>query len=155
MGERTQGNTVNMKGKRWTVMPVVSAGGILDWYVIRGGINGAAFRDFVERTLVRSRKYRKGCCHRVSLDNSIDRWTRQIVGFTLFFVQLPHLRPFPQPNSVVIMDNFVTHHDLEVLDLIESTGAIVMFLPPYSPSYNPVSKRNLKCTSFVCVSCPC
>jgi hypothetical protein len=53
-------------------------------------------------------------------------------------MQVPHLNPFPQPNSVVVLDNCITHHNSEFLRLISDTGAIVLYLPPYSPEYNPV-----------------
>uniref|UniRef100_A0A1X7UKH8 Tc1-like transposase DDE domain-containing protein n=1 Tax=Amphimedon queenslandica TaxID=400682 RepID=A0A1X7UKH8_AMPQE len=48
------------------------------------------------------------------------------------------------------MDNASIHHVDEVIDKIESTGAIVQFLPPYSPDLNPIEeafskvKANLK-----------
>jgi len=41
-------------------------------------------------------------------------------------------------NSVIIMDNCSIHHTKEVVDAIEDTGAILHFLPPYSPGYNPI-----------------
>ena len=50
------------------------------------------------------------------------------------------LMPFDgvNKNSVVIMDNCSIHHTKEVVDAIEDTGAILHFLPPYSPDYNPI-----------------
>ena len=47
---------------------------------------------------------------------------------------LPHLREF-NGNSVVIMS---IHHVQEVIDLIHSVGALVIFLPPYSPHLMPI-----------------
>ena len=41
---------------------------------------------------------------------------------------------------VVIMDNCSIHHIDEVTDLIQQTGAIVQWLPPYSPDYNPIEE---------------
>ena len=55
-----------------------------------------------------------------------------------------------QPRSVVILDNATTHHSDEVVRLICSVGADVIFLPPYSPFLNPIEqyfniyKRTLK-----------
>jgi hypothetical protein len=31
------------------------------------------------------------------------------------------------------IDNHAVHHVVEVRDIIEATGAILLFLPPYSP----------------------
>ena len=41
------------------------------------------------------------------------------------------------PNSVVIFDNCCIHHTSEVISAIQDTGAILHFLPPYSPDWNP------------------
>ncbi len=42
------------------------------------------------------------------------------------------------PNSVVILDNCSIHHVDGVVDMIHKVGALVHFLPPYSPDYNPI-----------------
>ncbi|NKB25428.1 MAG: hypothetical protein GKR87_13835 [Kiritimatiellae bacterium] len=41
---------------------------------------------------------------------------------------------------MVIMDNLRVHHNSKVIELIESCGAHVRFLPPYSPDSNPIEK---------------
>ncbi|KAJ8475072.1 hypothetical protein ONZ45_g15735 [Pleurotus djamor] len=51
---------------------------------------------------------------------------------------LDKMQPFPAPNSVIVMDNARIHKDPRVIDLIVSRGMRVMFLPPYSPDYNPI-----------------
>jgi hypothetical protein len=51
---------------------------------------------------------------------------------------IPHLRPWPMPNSIVIMDNAKIHCYTELHDLIHMTGAILIYLPPYSPELNPI-----------------
>ena len=53
---------------------------------------------------------------------------------------LPQLLPFNGSNvrSIVIMDNAAIHHVDQNVQLIESTGAKVIFLPPYSPDLNPL-----------------
>ena len=61
------------------------------------------------------------------------------------FVQtnlLPHLLPFNGINShsIVVMDNCSIHHVNEVVQSIEDVGALVIFLPPYSPDYNPIEE---------------
>lgn len=47
---------------------------------------------------------------------------------------------------VVIMDNAPWHRGDEITDLIESTGAKLIKLPPYSPDLNPIEHAwaNLK-----------
>ena len=36
------------------------------------------------------------------------------------------------------MDNASIHHVDGIVDMIEQVGAMVMFLPPYSPDFNPI-----------------
>ncbi len=46
------------------------------------------------------------------------------------------MNPFPNKNSVLVMNNAKIHHDEEMINLIERIGCKVLFLPPYSPNYN-------------------
>lgn len=43
-----------------------------------------------------------------------------------------------EPRSVVVMDNASIHKDDRVRTAIESLGAILVYLPPYTPGYNPI-----------------
>ncbi len=53
---------------------------------------------------------------------------------------VPYLQPFNGVNahSIVVLDNASIHHAEEVVDTIQRTGALVQFLPPYSPDMNPI-----------------
>ena len=53
---------------------------------------------------------------------------------------LPFLYPFEDnnPQSVVILDNCKIHHAYETVHTIQECGALVHFLPPYSPDLNPI-----------------
>lgn len=55
---------------------------------------------------------------------------------------LPHLMPFNgvNPHSVVVLDNCSIHHVEGVTSMIEEVGALVHFLPPYSPDFNPIEE---------------
>ena len=48
------------------------------------------------------------------------------------------LTPLLQPNDLVIMDNLATHKVVGVREAIESVGAKLRYLPPYSPDFNPI-----------------
>ena len=48
------------------------------------------------------------------------------------------LAPTLQPEDVVIMDNLATHKVAGVRAAIESVGARLLYLPPYSPDFNPI-----------------
>jgi transposase len=49
-------------------------------------------------------------------------------------VLVPELRP----GDVVVMDNLSSHKSVRTRRLIESAGAELAFLPPYSPDLNPI-----------------
>ena len=49
-------------------------------------------------------------------------------------VLVPELRP----GDVVILDNLSSHKSARARQLIESRGAHLEFLPPYSPDLNPI-----------------
>ena len=42
------------------------------------------------------------------------------------------------PGDVVIMDNLSSHKRCRTRELIERAGAVLIFLPPYSPDFNPI-----------------
>ena len=48
------------------------------------------------------------------------------------------LTPQLQPGDVVIMDNLQPHKAAGVKEMIEAAGATLLYLPPYSPDYNPI-----------------
>jgi transposase len=51
---------------------------------------------------------------------------------------LPELNQFPEPNSVLILDNCSIHRKADIKAVVRSCGALVFFLPPYSPLFNPI-----------------
>jgi len=50
------------------------------------------------------------------------------------------LIPKLKRGQFIIFDNVSFHKSQEIIDLIESTGAKVVFLPPYSPDLSPIEK---------------
>ena len=48
------------------------------------------------------------------------------------------LVPELRPGDVVVMDNLSSHKAAAVREAIESAGAELRFLPPYSPDFNPI-----------------
>lgn len=48
------------------------------------------------------------------------------------------LVPVLRPGDVVVMDNLPAHKPLAVRRVIEAAGAKLLFLPPYSPDFNPI-----------------
>jgi transposase len=72
-----------------------------------------------------------GACAPCLFDGAMDgelflAWVRQGLAPTL------------QPGDLVIMDNLATHKVAGVRAAIESVGARLRYLPPYSPDFNPI-----------------
>lgn len=47
------------------------------------------------------------------------------------------LAPTLAPGDIVVMDNLPAHKIGGVREAIERAGATLLFLPPYSPDFNP------------------
>jgi transposase len=58
----------------------------------------------------------------------------EVFGVYVERVLLPTLRD----GDVVVMDNLTAHKRPQVKRTIESVGARVVYLPPYSPDFNPI-----------------
>ena len=48
------------------------------------------------------------------------------------------LAPLLVPGQVVVLDNLQPHKSPQVRRLVESAGATLLLLPPYSPDFNPI-----------------
>lgn len=48
------------------------------------------------------------------------------------------LAPELRPGDIVIMDNLPAHKISGAREAIEKAGARLLFLPPYSPDFNPI-----------------
>ena len=57
------------------------------------------------------------------------------------------LVPTLRPGDVVVMDNLSSHKRAAVRIAIESVGAKLRLLPPYSPDLNPIERAFSKSTS--------
>ena len=59
------------------------------------------------------------------------------------------LRPTLHPADLVILDNLSPHKSSQTLELIQQTGAQILFLPAYSPDLNPIEKMWSKLKEFL------
>jgi transposase len=59
-------------------------------------------------------------------------------SFQLYVEQI--LVPSLKPGDIVIMDNLGSHRGQAIRSAITSTGARLVFLPPYSPDLNPIEQ---------------
>ena len=59
------------------------------------------------------------------------------------------LVPELTPGDVVIMDNLPAHKVSGVRQAIEAAGAMLLYLPPYSPDLNPIEMAFAKLKAFL------
>ena len=64
---------------------------------------------------------------------------------------LPLCNPYPGPRSVIIIDNASVHHGSR--HIIKATalrqGVWIIFLPPYSPDFNPIEESFSDLKSYI------
>jgi hypothetical protein len=51
---------------------------------------------------------------------------------------LPLMRPFPEPQSVLILDNASIHLKMAVVTACQLRGVLCFYLPPYSYHYSAI-----------------
>ena len=78
-----------------------------------------------------------GLIARFVLDGAINR-----AAFEVYVERV--LAPELRPGDVVVMDNLSRHKGPRVRELIEAVGARLLYLPPYSPDFNPIEKAFAK-----------
>ena len=69
----------------------------------------------------------------MSVEGATDR---EVFHAYVRHVLVPSLRP----GDIVVLDNLAAHADSRARQLIEAVGARLLFLPPYSPDFNPIEK---------------
>jgi transposase len=63
------------------------------------------------------------------------------------------LCPTLERGQVVVMDNLSAHKGERVRELIEAKGCELIYLPPYSPDFNPIEKAFSKLKSYLREAC--
>lgn len=54
---------------------------------------------------------------------------------------IPVTNPYPGPRSILVLDNCSIHHAEAVRELVEDdAGCKLVYLPPYSPDFNPIEE---------------
>ena len=63
------------------------------------------------------------------------------------------LLPTLKRGQVVVMDNLSAHKGERVRELIEGEGCELIYLPPYSPDFNPIEGAFSKLKSYLRTAC--
>lgn len=69
----------------------------------------------------------------MSLEGATDRLT-----FEAFIEQV--LLPTLVPGQIVVLDNLSAHKSPKAQRMVEEAGCSWLFLPPYSPDFNPIER---------------
>ena len=67
--------------------------------------------------------------------------------FDLYVEQV--LVPTLRPGQVVVWDNLSVHKSAYARTVVEASGCRVVFLPPYSPDFNPIEQAFSKLKSYL------
>lgn len=59
------------------------------------------------------------------------------------------LAPALRPGDIVVMDNLSSHKGGRVAELIAGAGAVLLYLPPYSPDLNPIEQAFSKIKQLI------
>lgn len=63
------------------------------------------------------------------------------------------LVPTLRPGDIVVMDNLAAHKRPKAREAIEKAGCRLLFLPPYSPDFNPIELAFSKLKSMLRRAC--
>jgi transposase len=50
------------------------------------------------------------------------------------------MNSYPQDKSILILDNCSIHKTRALREIVEGSGQVLVFLPPYSPDFNPIEE---------------
>jgi transposase len=62
---------------------------------------------------------------------------------------LHHCGRFPEPKSVLVMDNASFHHTERIEQMCSAAGVKLLYLPPYSPDLNPIEELFAELKYFI------
>ncbi|OQD87951.1 hypothetical protein PENSOL_c075G07844 [Penicillium solitum] len=62
---------------------------------------------------------------------------------------LHHCGSWPEPKSVLVMDNASFHHSKRIHRMYSEAGVKLVYLPPYSPDLNPIEEFFAELKAFI------
>ena len=91
----------------------------------------------------------------LSLDGFVGgvEFTGSLNGDIFKFILEKCIAPNLWPGAVLFMDNLPAHKVEGVEEIVESVGAKVMYLSPYSPDFNPIENLWSKLKAYLRAVC--
>ncbi len=103
---------------------------------------GKAPRNWGENISLVSAIGTEGVKPSMSVEGAVDG--KAFEAYIRYFL-VPELRR----GQIVVMDNLSVHKSKRIEQLIEEAGATLLFLPPYSPDFNPIEEAFSKVKSIL------
>ena len=100
-GSRCVQRKVFVRGRRFSILPILTLDGIIAYDIIEGSVTSDRFLQFLRELVV--------SFHLICIQ----------IFSTLICLQLPLTNPYPGPRSVLILDNCQIHHSEEIRQLVE------------------------------------
>ena len=71
-----------------------------------------------------------------------DSFTQERFNAFIEMYVLPLMQPYSEgaPCCVLVMDNHSIHHSEELVEMCDRKGIHLVYLPPYSPDFNPIEQ---------------
>ncbi len=147
----------NLRREYWTTIGEVKLSDLV--FIDETGVKGAMTRRYARakrgKRAYNSSPFDRGrnvtligamTCSEVLASFHFSGWTNQET-FLVYVREL--LAPQLGAGACVVMDNLPAHKATEVREAIESVGAKVIFLSPYSPDFNPIENCWSKVKEFL------
>ncbi|PNH02507.1 hypothetical protein TSOC_011507 [Tetrabaena socialis] len=109
-GQYSKAHSLFVRGRRFTTIAVMCSTGVVALRIVEGAATREIFTSFFYDEVV--------------------RWAWQV----------PKLQVYSEQRSVVVFDNCAIHSKDDLEGACEVNGLQCLFLPPYSPIYNPIEK---------------
>lgn len=84
----------------------------------------------------------EGISAAMTLEGAVDG-----IAFRIYVQEV--LVPKLRPGQIVVLDNLQVHKNQAVREAIEAQGCELLFLPSYSPDFNPIEQAFSKLKTFV------
>jgi transposase len=134
-GEHAELTDVFVRGDRYSLVAALTIEGYIASDAVPGSLDSIDFLEFIQENVV---------CSKVEILHKIT-----------YSFQLPQMNPYPDCRSVLVLDNCRIHHNEALVDMVRAAGCLILYLPSYSPDFNPIEESFSTCSSHPCFVMSC